>query len=266
MDGKLLKILEGSMDMKYVDDALPRRIDGWTSPILGMHMSIVTYGFAGRPLLLFPTAAADFLENERFFLVKAVEPYLMAGRVQLFSIDSINKMSWMDKTLAVGEQARRQDLYARYVEQEVVPYIRAANGDASARIGTTGASFGGFHAANTLFRRPDLFGTLIAMSGFYDLEGDYLRGYTDENCYFNNPAWYLRGLEGPYLDILRNHCSINIVTGQGAYEAPDASRALAGILGEKGIPHTLDIWGTDVSHDWPWWRKMLPYYIEKLGW
>jgi len=254
------------MDMKYVDDALPRQIDGWTSPILGQHMSIVTYGWRGRPLLLFPTAAADFLENERFFLVKAVEPAIMAGRVRLFSIDSINKQSWMDETLPVREQARRQNLYAQYIEQEVVPYIRAACGDASVRIATTGASFGGFHAANTLFRRPDLFDTLIAMSGFYDLEPDYLRGYSDENCYFNNPAWYLRGIEGPYLDLLRNQCSLNIITGQGAYEAPEASRTLAGILSEKQIPHTLDVWGQDVNHDWPWWRKMLPYYIDKLGW
>ena len=34
----------------------------------------------------------------------------------------------------------------------------------------SGASFGAFHACNVLFRRPDLFDTLIAMSGFYDLE------------------------------------------------------------------------------------------------
>ena len=254
------------MDLKYVDDALPRRIDGWVSPILGMHMPIVTYGFRGRPLLLFPTAAADFLENERFFLVKSIEPAIMAGRVRLFSIDSINKVSWMDKTLPVQEQARRQDLYARHIEEEVVPYIRAVCGDPGVRVATTGASFGGFHAANTLFRRPDLFDATIAMSGFYDLGPDYLRGYGDDNCYFNNPAWYLPGIDGRFLDILRNACSINIVTGQGDYEAPDESRRLSSLLASKGIPHTLDIWGRDVSHDWPWWRKMLPYTIDKLGW
>jgi hypothetical protein len=29
---------------------------------------------------------------------------------------------------------------------------------------------------------------MIGMSGFYDLEPDYLKGYSDDNCYFNNPA------------------------------------------------------------------------------
>ena len=105
------------------------------------------------------------------------------------------------------------------------------------RIATTGASFGAFHAANTLFRRPDLFDALIAMSGFYDLEPDYLKGYSDDNCYFNNPAWYLRGLSGQPLDLLRNHCRIILVTGQGAYEAPDASRGSPRSSDDKGIPH-----------------------------
>lgn len=254
------------MDLQYIDPALPRFIDGWQSPTLGQPMPIVSYGHAGHPLLLFPTAAADFLENERFFLVKSVEPAIMQGRIRIFSIDSINRQAWMDDQLPVPEQARRQALYARYVEDEVVPYIRSATGNSQARIATTGASFGAFHAVNTLCRRPDLFDTAIAMSGFYDLGPDYFRDYTDDNCYFNNPMWYVPKLEGQFLDILRNHCSIILATGQGAYEAPDASRRFSEVLGGRGIPNFLDVWGHDVNHDWPWWRKMLPYYVERLGW
>jgi len=149
------------------------------------------------------------------------------------------------------------------VEEEVVPYIRTACG-ADVRIGTTGASFGAFHAANTLFRRPDLFDTLIAMSGFYDLAPDYLHGYSDDNCYYNNPAWYTPGLAGHHLDLLRRNCRIVIVTGQGDYEAPAESQRLSEILSRKAIPHVMDLWGHDVNHDWPWWRKMLPHYVDNL--
>jgi len=254
------------MSISYLDDAVPRRIEAWHSPSLDLQMPIVTYGDRGRPLLLFPTAAADFLENERFFLVKSVEPAILAGRARVFSIDSINRLAWMDSAVPVPEQARRQALYSRYVEHEVVPYIRGVCGDPAVRIGTTGASFGAFHAANSLLRRPDLFDGLIAMSGFYDLEPDYLKGYSDDNCYFNNPAWYLPGLGGDNLHRLQNACKILILTGQGAYEAPDASRFLSNILHSKGIPHFLDMWGHDVAHDWPWWRKMLPYAIDLMGW
>jgi len=27
----------------------------------------------------------------------------------------------------------------------------------------------------------------------------------------------------------------------------------------------FDYWGPDVDHDWPWWRRMLPYALERLG-
>ena len=92
-------------------------------------MPIVTYGSSGAPVLLFPTAAADYLENERFFLVKAIEDLLMAGRVRLFSIDSINSHAWMDRDVPIKEKARRQALYSVYIEEEVVPYIRHVTGD-----------------------------------------------------------------------------------------------------------------------------------------
>jgi len=231
-----------------------------------MDMPIVSYGDRGHPLLLFPTAAADFLENERFFLIKAVEQAIFQGRVRIFSIESINRYAWMDSQLPVPEKARRQALYMRYIEDEVVPYIRHMCGDGGARIATSGASFGAFHAMNTLCRRPDLFDVTIAMSGFYDLAPSYFHGYSDDNCYFNNPSWYVPRMEGRALDLLQNHTRIIISTGQGAYEAPDSSRGFASILDGKGIPNWLDVWGFDVNHDWPWWRRMLPYYIGTLGW
>lgn len=250
--------------MQFLDPSVPRRLDGWHSPTTGLDMPIVSYGHAGPPLLLFPTAAADYLENERFFLVKAIEPLILEGRVRVFSIDSINRYAWMDPKVPVPEQARRQHLYARYIEDEVVPYVRHACGDGGVRIATTGASFGAFHAANSLFRRPDLFRGVIAMSGFYDLAPSYFKGYSDDTCYFNNPCWYLRDLQGAPLDQLRTACRIVIVSGRGAYEAPAESQKLADLLTTRGIPHTLDFWGPDVNHDWPWWRRMLPHYLPSL--
>ena len=73
-------------------------------------------------------------------------------------------------------------------------------------------------------------------------------------------------LSGRELWLLQHAAQIHILTGQGEYEAPDASRRFAEILTRKGIPHCLDVWGHDVRHDWPWWLKMLPYSIDKMGW
>ena len=69
-----------------------------------------------------------------------------------------------------------------------------------------------------------------------------------------------------YLPILRRADAIYILTGQGRWEAPERSRDLSNVLHSKGIPHVLDVWGYDVDHDWPWWRKMLDHYCGKLFW
>jgi esterase/lipase superfamily enzyme len=126
---------------------------------------------------------------------------------------------------------------------------------------TTGVSLGAFHGANVFFRRPDLFAGTIAMSGVYDLT-QYSDGFFNEDCYFNSPMHYLPNLTDHHtLEQLRRS-RIHILSGQGAYEAPDASRALSNVLHAKSVPHELDIWGYDMRHDWPTWRAMLPYYME----
>ena len=229
-------------------------------------MPIARYGNWGPALLLLPTAQADYLEYERFYLIKAIERYILGGRLNVFTIDSINRHAWMNSKVAVPEQARRGAAYAAYIEDEVVPHIRRVLGDPHARIGVAGASFGAFHAANQFFRRPDLFSTLIAMSGFFDIAG-YTEGYTDDNVYFNNPAWFVREMgEGRQLETLREQSQIHILSGQGAYERPDLSRKFSHLLWQKGIWHNLDIWGHDVPHDWPTWRQMMDYYVgNKLG-
>src|SRR4051794_39968256 len=177
--------------MQFIDPNLRREIFGWYSPRLGMEMPIVRYGSWGRPLLVFPTASGDFLEAERMFLIKCIEPLIQAGRVTVFSIESINKHAWMNDELHPAHAAHNQNLYSGYIEHEVVPHIRRVVQDSGARVMTTGASFGAFYAANAMFRRPDLFDTLIAMSGFYELTPGYLQGHWDNNVYFNNPVAYL---------------------------------------------------------------------------
>ena len=251
--------------MHFVDPYLPRHATSWHSPSLGIEMPVVTYGDRGRPVLLFPTAAGDAFEAERMWLVKAVEPLVFAGRVRLFVVDSINRSAWMDRGLPAAEAARRQALYSRYVEDEVVPYVRSTIGAHWARIVAAGASFGAFYAATAFFRRPDYFDGLVGMSGFYDLEHSYLHGYGDDNVYFNNPASFVPHLGGEALDTLRHRTHIVIATGQGEWEAPHRSREFSELLHRKEIPHTLDVWGHDVAHDWPWWRKMLPYYLDRMS-
>jgi esterase/lipase superfamily enzyme len=238
-----------------------REIHSWYSPSLNKNMEVAVYGHFGFALLLLPTAAADFLEYERFHLIDALSPQIEAGKVKVFSINSINAESWLNSHMHPRHKAIRHQQFNEYVYNEVVPFIRNMTSQ-DTQIITTGASFGALHAANLFFRRPDLINGVIAMSGDYDLSS-YTKGYHDQDVYFNSPMQYLPNLNDDYiLSRIRSSRHIHIVTGSGDWEAPDASRRFSAVLHAKGIPHELDVWGTDIPHDWPSWRKMLPYYLD----
>ncbi|MCA1589189.1 MAG: esterase [Acidobacteria bacterium] len=240
-----------------------RYTTSWYSYNLNMEMPLVAYGHAGYPLLMFPTAAADYLEYERFHLVDSIKEFIENGLIRAYSINSVNKYSLLNKESHPAWKVEMLARYDRYVMEEVSPLIRNECGQ-DARPLTTGASLGAFLAANTYFKHSDIFRGTIAMSGSYNIY-NYLENYFDDNVYFNNPMMYLQNLnDGHHLALLQKADSIVIVSGQGSYEAPDRSRDLSGILHSKKIPHLLELWGHDVNHDWPWWRKMLPYYLRKF--
>jgi esterase/lipase superfamily enzyme len=239
-----------------------REIHKWYSPSLNKDMELVVYGHYGYALLMFPTAAADFLEYERFNLIDTIAEYINRGILKAFSINSINNESWLNRNMHPSHKAIRHQQYNDYVVNEVVPFIHSHCKSLVPLI-TTGASLGALHAANVFFRRPDIFAGTIAMSGNYDLKS-YSRGFFDDNVYFNSPVDYLQNWNDENILNMLRHRSIIIASGQGAYEDPEASRRLSGILNSKGIQHWLDLWGNDQPHDWPTWRKMLPYFLQYI--
>lgn len=238
---------------------MQRQLTSWYSPALFKDMPIVTYGHYGFSLLLVPTAAADYLEYERFQLIDALAPFINEGKIKVFSINSINTESWMNNDMEGAHKAIRQNQFNEYVFNEVIPFIKN-NTSWDTPIIISGASFGALHSMNLFLKRPDLLNGVIAMSGVYDLT-EYTKEYYDEQVYYNSPIHYIPNLTDDwYLSQIRNG-KIIIATGSGAHEDPQANRRFSEVLWNKGIWHELDIWGEDVTHDWPTWRKMLPHFI-----
>ena len=130
----------------------------------------------------------------------------------------------------------------------------------------TGCSMGGFHAGNLFFRRPVLFDTLISLSGLF--HADYfIHGYIDDLVYANSPLHFLPNMpeDHPYMGLYRES-RIILCVGQGAWEEDllASTRRMDRLLRQMGIPAWVDYWGFDVDHDWPWWRKQLPYFVDSL--
>lgn len=240
---------------------MKKETTSWFSPALQKDMPIVAYGDYGFALLLVPTAAADYLEYERFQLMDTLAPYINGGKVRVFSVNSINDESWLNKEMEGAHKAIRQNQFNNYIYNEVIPFIKTNTSNETPII-LCGASFGALHSMNLFLKRPDLISGVIAMSGVYDLT-EYTDGYWDEQVYFNSPAHYIPNLEDHwYLENIRKSNHIHILTGGGDYEDPGATAKFSEILHNKGIPHDASIWGKEWKHDWPTWRAMLPLYIE----
>jgi esterase/lipase superfamily enzyme len=231
---------------------------------LNQEMEFKVYGHAGKPAVVFPSQGGRFYEYEDFGMVAACHPFIDQGKLQLYSVDSIDNQSWVNWGLHPVDRAHRHEDYDRYIIEELAPFICERNPNA-AKFLVTGCSMGAYHAANFFFRHPDIFDILIAISGLFQLKM-FIGDHMDEAVYFNTPLAYLPNLTDPwYIDQYRQS-KIIVCVGQGAWEDPmlEDAYALKHILDEKGIPAWVDIWGNDVNHDWPWWRRMMPYFLNQL--
>jgi len=239
---------------------MERWTSSWYSHRLQKEMPIAVYGNYGFALLLVPTAAADYLEYERFQLIDSISHFIDSGKVKVFSINSINNESWMNDQVDPRSKINRHRIFNDYVHEEVIPFIKTHSSNETPVV-ICGASFGALHSMNLFLKRPDLLNGVIAMSGVYDLT-EYSKGYYDEDVYFNSPQHYMPNLNDHYLlEQIRKSHHIHIFSGSGAYEDPGASGRFAKILYDKGINYELDVWGAEWPHDWNTWRHVLPHYL-----
>lgn len=236
---------------------MDREYHKWYSGRLGREMEILVFGHAGAPVLVFPTSMGRFFEYEDRGMIAALQPKIDAGHIQVFCVDSVDEESWYNRGAHPRWRVLRHVQYDQYVLEEVLPFVRSKNG--WDRVTATGASFGGYHAVNFSLRHPDRVARVVSMSGAFDIH-QFLHGYWDEDCYFNNPPDYVRGMTDPwYLDRYR---AMGIVLATGEHDiCRGENEWFSGILRDKGIPNYLDVWGDGMIHDWPWWRRMAVKFL-----
>ena len=235
----------------------------WYTGRLGREMDILVYGHYGRPLLAFPTSGGDQREYEGQGMIDALAHHIDAGRVKVFCVDAMNNQSWYDKGAHPRHRSYVQARYDEYIASEVAPFIEGHCATPGIAITTTGASFGAYHAVNTLFKHPDRFRRCLALSGVYDIrrfmDGDY-----DDNFYFNNPMDYVANLGDPWYYHHLRRADIRLATGHGPWEDSGPTYRFSELLLRKEIPHSVDDWGPDGGHDWPYWKKMMNEYLGRL--
>ena len=227
-------------------------------------MTLARWGTFGTPVLVFPTAGGDAEEIERFHLVDACGDLIDAGRVKLYSVDSVN-----GRVLLAGEgDSRHQAWIQRQFFEFLRHEVRAGDPHATAPPTTSrsiiaGSSIGAFNALGCVCLHPDVFRAAICMSGTYDLRRFY---------------------DGPGRRRLLRVVAAPLRAGArrpGARPAAPALRAAGQRRGRQrghrrvvdggprarrdGRSRTASTRGArEWQHDWPLWRAMLPQYLEEL--
>ena len=227
----------------------------WYSHELNMDIEMLVFGHSGYPVIIFPTTMGMYFESKDFKLIESAKWFLENGMIQIFCPDSIDKVSWYNKHIHPADRVRNHIWYDQMVKNEIVEKIRWNT--PSGKVAVTGASFGGYHAANFAFRHPYFVSHLFTMSGAFDVNS-FLDGHYDENVYFNNPVDYLPDLNHGEL------WNMNIILGTSEWDiCLEANQNMSAILHAKGVNHWLDVRGWK-KHDWPLWREMFPHYLSLI--
>ena len=234
----------------------------WYSQRVQRDVTMVRWGHFGTPVLLFPTAGGDAEEIERFLMIDVLRPLIDAGKVKIYSCDSVAGMAMVQQE---GSPQHRQWLlnqFHQYVRHEVVPAIRADCGNPNIEIISAGASIGAFHSVATVCRFPDVFSKAIAMSGTFDLRRFYSTQQFTDDFWVSSPLHFVPRLSGPHLEKLKTRFVL-LASGEGKAEDISESWAMARALGNQGVPNLVDSWGKQTPHDWVTWRAMLPKFLAQ---
>ncbi len=235
----------------------------WYSPVLERDMAVAQWGHKGKALLLFPTSGADHLDHARFKLIDALSPLIEAGRLQVFSANSVSRDTWNSRTAPAWYKSRMAARFDRYLQHELLPWVRFAADNGGQKIAVAGASLGAYVAINAGAKHPDWIDLSIGMSGWYEMDA-FMDGHRDEDFYFNSPLDFLPNLgEGYLLDHLRRGLFL-LANGGGRWEHLGQAARLTQVLIDKRIPVRREVWGPEWDHDWPTWRKMLPHFLAQV--
>jgi len=221
-----------------------------------------TYGESGRGVLVFPSQDQRFYEWEDNGMIDTLKPMIEAGDFHLICCDSIDAETWSLSSGDYNERIQLHEQWFKYIVEELIPKVNRGE-----KLIVTGCSMGGYHAANFFFRRPDLFDGILSLSGLFHADYFFPK-YNNALIFQNSP-----------IDYLSNTCNYNLIVrelknktmifccGRGYYEeiTGESTARLGKILTRLGVEVWVDFWGTDVSHDFYWWRSQAKYFFEKIA-
>ncbi len=233
-------------------------------PHLGRSVHVWAFGHFGLPVVIFPSAAGFAHEWQAQGMIEALAPLIQRGALKLYCPESNVAAAWTRRDETADARMQHHRRYEQFVMGTLLPFIREDCGGWSAPVGTAGCSLGAMYAALFALKFPEHFDRALCMSGRY-LATAFTDGELSTDIYFNSPLHFVPGLSGAALSRVQQQTHLTLVCGQGKWEEGciEETVALAALCQRKQIPHTRDIWGKDVTHNWVWWKRQAQLHLGR---
>ena len=230
---------------------------------LGRPVHLWSYGHYGRPVIAFPTAGGYAHEWQQNGMVEALAPLLEAGHIKLYCPETNVAEAWMHGTDHPSVRVKAHQAYERWVMDVLVPHVRVDCRSPRIPIWVAGASVGAMYASSFALKEPETFPWALCLSGRYDARS-FTDGFENSDIYHANPMAFAPGLSGAQLERVKRAGHLTLVCGRGAFERNclAETRKMSARLREVGVPHTEDLWGPEVAHEWAWWHRQARLHLR----
>ena len=140
---------------------------------LNREMYVNRYGHAGIPVVVFASSGGSHNEYYDFGMINACASFIEEGRVQFFTLSSVDSESWLATWKNSHDQAEMHRAYERYVIEEAIPFIKHKTGwfdgmmtspsksllPASGTSATVAVTLHAARSSSSWLKKPSPFGT-----------------------------------------------------------------------------------------------------------
>jgi esterase/lipase superfamily enzyme len=230
----------------------------WYSQYINAEFEMLVFGTGGIPVIFFPSAYDKYYTAKDNGFINSVADFLDRGIIKLYTPGNYDKESWYNFLITPKERVLAHKNFENLIIHDIIGFANYET--QKERVVLAGSGFGGYQVMNFALKHPDKVSDVITLDGFFDIK-QFIFGYYDDDCYFNNPPDFLPGLEDSwYLDQIKD---IRIILSSSENNpALKENENISGILKSKRIDHKLEFRKEEPG--WYWWNQQFPSYLASI--
>src|SRR5580658_9491051 len=96
---------------------IPEEYYKWHSASIDRDFEMLVFGYGGLPLILFPTSKGSYYQNKDQGLIASASWFLENGKIKIYCPDSIDALSWYNKSVSPAIRAYNQNCYDKLIQE-----------------------------------------------------------------------------------------------------------------------------------------------------